>query len=117
MTLSYLIDTDWVIDHFNRLERTTAKLKDLAGSHWRTAPDSPIPTRSFRRKPESSASEILDPGLRRGDDFGCCLMPSVCGGTSWQRAGLVPVVGGFAESAAHTGIDSLTRRGRGRRRR
>ncbi len=29
MTLTYLIDTDWVIDHFNRVERTTEKLKEL----------------------------------------------------------------------------------------
>lgn len=29
MTLSYLIDTDWVIDHFNKIEKVTLKLKEL----------------------------------------------------------------------------------------
>ena len=29
MTLSYLIDTDWVIDHFNKVEKVTLKLKEL----------------------------------------------------------------------------------------
>lgn len=29
MRASYLIDTDWIIDHFNRVEGTTQKLKEL----------------------------------------------------------------------------------------
>ncbi len=29
MKISYLVDTDWVIDHFNNVERTTQKLKEL----------------------------------------------------------------------------------------
>ena len=29
MTLTYLIDTDWIIDHFNHVGRTTEKLKEL----------------------------------------------------------------------------------------
>ena len=29
MKASYLIDTDWVIDHFNMVERTTQKLQEL----------------------------------------------------------------------------------------
>ena len=30
MNVSYLIDTDWVIDHFNKLEKVTKKLEELA---------------------------------------------------------------------------------------
>ena len=30
MKLSYLIDTDWIIDHFNEVERITRKLEELA---------------------------------------------------------------------------------------
>jgi len=30
MKLSYLIDTDWIIDHFNKIERITRKLEELA---------------------------------------------------------------------------------------
>lgn len=29
MSLTYLVDTDWVIDHFNQIRRTTDKLKEL----------------------------------------------------------------------------------------
>ena len=29
MRAGYLIDTDWIIDHFNRVEGTTQKLKEL----------------------------------------------------------------------------------------
>ncbi len=29
MKASYLIDTDWVIDHFNKVERVTRKLEEL----------------------------------------------------------------------------------------
>ncbi len=29
MRAACLIDTDWVIDHFNKVERTTQKLKEL----------------------------------------------------------------------------------------
>ena len=29
MRISYLIDTDWIIDHFNRAERVTRKLQEL----------------------------------------------------------------------------------------
>jgi len=29
LTLTYLIDTDWIIDHFNQVGRTTEKLKEL----------------------------------------------------------------------------------------
>lgn len=29
MNASYLIDTDWVIDHFNKVERVTRKLEEL----------------------------------------------------------------------------------------
>ncbi|HDD04969.1 MAG TPA: type II toxin-antitoxin system VapC family toxin [Candidatus Aenigmarchaeota archaeon] len=28
--MKYLIDTDWVIDHFNRVEKVTKKLEELA---------------------------------------------------------------------------------------
>ena len=32
MTLaSYLLDTDWVIDHFNRVETVTRRLRELQG--------------------------------------------------------------------------------------
>ena len=27
--MTYLIDTDWIIDHFNRIQKTTQKLKEL----------------------------------------------------------------------------------------
>jgi len=30
MNVSYLIDTDWVIDHFNKIEKVTRKLEELA---------------------------------------------------------------------------------------
>jgi len=30
MSVSYLIDTDWIIDHFNKIERVTKKLEELA---------------------------------------------------------------------------------------
>ena len=29
MKISYLIDTDWIIDHFNQQEKVTQKLKEL----------------------------------------------------------------------------------------
>jgi predicted nucleic acid-binding protein len=29
MKISYLIDTDWVIDHFNNVKKVTKKLKEL----------------------------------------------------------------------------------------
>jgi len=29
MKISYLIDTDWIIDHFNKVERVTEKLREL----------------------------------------------------------------------------------------
>ncbi len=29
MSLAYLIDTDWIIDHFSHIQRTTQKLKAL----------------------------------------------------------------------------------------
>jgi len=29
MKISYLIDTDWIIDHFNKIERVTRKLIEL----------------------------------------------------------------------------------------
>lgn len=29
MKISYLIDTNWVIDHFNNVEKVTKKLKEL----------------------------------------------------------------------------------------
>jgi len=29
MKTSYLVDTDWVIDHFNKVDRVTQKLKEL----------------------------------------------------------------------------------------
>lgn len=29
MTIHYLIDTDWVIDHLNQIERVVARLKEL----------------------------------------------------------------------------------------
>lgn len=29
MKISYLIDTDWIIDHFNRKEKITQKLREL----------------------------------------------------------------------------------------
>jgi predicted nucleic acid-binding protein len=29
MKLSYLIDNDWIIDHFNKVERVSEKLKEL----------------------------------------------------------------------------------------
>ena len=29
MTTSYLIDTDWIIDHFNKIDKVTQKLKEL----------------------------------------------------------------------------------------
>ena len=29
MRISYLIDTDWIIDHFNNVERVTQKLREL----------------------------------------------------------------------------------------
>ena len=29
MKVAYLIDTDWIIDHFNQVDRTTQKLKEL----------------------------------------------------------------------------------------
>ncbi len=30
MNVSYLIDTDWIIDHFNKIEKVTRKLEELA---------------------------------------------------------------------------------------
>jgi tRNA(fMet)-specific endonuclease VapC len=30
MSLSYLIDTDWVIDHFHSVEKVVEKLEELA---------------------------------------------------------------------------------------
>jgi len=29
MRISYLIDTDWIIDHFNKVDRVTQKLREL----------------------------------------------------------------------------------------
>ena len=29
MSVSYLIDTDWIIDHFNKIEKVTKKLEEL----------------------------------------------------------------------------------------
>ena len=29
MRTSYLIDTDWIIDHFNKIDKVTQKLKEL----------------------------------------------------------------------------------------
>jgi hypothetical protein len=29
MKASYLVDTDWVIDHFNRIQKITQKLEEL----------------------------------------------------------------------------------------
>ena len=29
MTPAYLVDTDWIIDHFNGIERVTRKLEEL----------------------------------------------------------------------------------------
>ena len=30
MSVSYIIDTDWIIDHFNKIEKVTKKLEELA---------------------------------------------------------------------------------------
>lgn len=32
MKISYLVDTDWMIDHLNKVERVTKKLKELSPS-------------------------------------------------------------------------------------
>ena len=29
MTLRYLVDTDWVIDHLNQIDRVVSKLREL----------------------------------------------------------------------------------------
>lgn len=29
MKIAYLIDTDWIIDHFNHIQKTTQKIKEL----------------------------------------------------------------------------------------
>jgi hypothetical protein len=38
MTIRYLIDTDWVIDHLNQIDRVVNRLKEVRPLAWYEAP-------------------------------------------------------------------------------
>ncbi|MBI3989954.1 MAG: hypothetical protein HY347_10105 [candidate division NC10 bacterium] len=65
MSLAYLVDTDWIIDHFNQVEPITRKLEEL-----RPAGLEPIPKLEWGVGAALCGRPIREPAERLPYSFG-----------------------------------------------
>jgi predicted nucleic acid-binding protein len=78
MKISYLIDTDWVINHLNKVDKVTQKLKELrpAGIALSVISLAELYEGVYYSKDPGTSQKILDTFLRDFHKFYGTLFPS-----------------------------------------